>query len=80
MKVFEVTQGQMTAGKIKRSNANEVEVEDPNNPGVTTKIDLRKAAVTQDEEGNTIVTPNSKQPKGPNKMAPGQDIQISNET
>ena len=40
MKIYEVTDG--IQGQIKRSNANEVEVEDPKKPGVVTKIDLKK--------------------------------------
>jgi hypothetical protein len=75
MKIYEVTNG--IQGQIKRSNANEVEVEDPNKPGVVTKIDLKKAAVTQDEQGNTVVTPNSQKPEGPNTLRPGAKITIS---
>jgi hypothetical protein len=44
---------------------------------VVTKIDLKKAAVTQDEQGNTVVTPNSQKPEGPNTLRPGAKITIS---
>ena len=39
MKIYEVTNG--IQGQIKKSNANEVEIEDPKKPGVVTKIDLK---------------------------------------
>lgn len=80
MRINEITQPN-TQGVVKRANATEVEIEDPNKPGVTTKVDLRKANVTQDEKGNTVVTPNAQKPQGPNKLNPGTNITISsNET
>jgi len=75
MKIYEVTNG--IEGKVTRSNANEIEVEDPSKPGVVTKIDLKKAAVTQDEQGNTVVAPNNQKPEGPNRLRPGAKITIS---
>jgi len=78
MKINEVTQNQPMQGQVKRASATEVEIEDPENPGVTTKVDLKKAAVTQDDKGNTVVTQNTKKPEGPNRIAPGSTIQVNN--
>lgn len=77
MKINEVVQNQSMQGKVKRASATEVEIEDPKKPGVTTKVDLKKAAVTQDDKGNTVVTPNAKKPEGPNRIAPGATIQVN---
>jgi hypothetical protein len=78
MKINEVTQNQPAMqGKVKRASATEVEIEDPKKPGVKTTIDLKKAAVTQDDKGNTVVTPNAQKPAGPNKIGVGATISVN---
>jgi hypothetical protein len=64
-------------GKVKRVSGSEIEIEDPKKPGVTTKVDLKKANVSQDDQGNTTVDMTAAKPGGPNKIKPNSNITLN---
>ena len=64
-------------GKVKRVSGSEVEIEDPKKPGVTTKVDLKKANVSQDDKGNTTIDMTAKAPAGPNKIKPNSSVTLT---
>jgi len=64
-------------GKVKRASGTEIEIEDPKKPGVTTKVDLKKANVSQDDKGNTTIDMTAKAPAGPNKIKPNSSVTLT---
>lgn len=64
-------------GKVKRVSGSEVEIEDPKKPGVTTKVDLKKANVGTDDKGNTTVDMTAPKPGGPNRIRPNSNITLT---
>lgn len=75
MKIYEVT------GQIKKVTGNEVEIEDPNKPGVTTKIDISKnpQAVQKDPSTGTVKVNTAAKDKAQNTKAaikPGDKVEM----
>lgn len=81
MRIDEITTTNLNTvqqqGKVKRVSGSEVEIEDPKKPGVTTKVDLKKANVSTDDRGNTTVDVTAKKPGGPNKIRPNSNITLT---
>lgn len=75
MKIYEVT------GQIKKVSGTEVEIEDPKQPGVTTKVDISKnpQAVQKDPKTGTVKIDTQK--KGARKdpraaIKPGDKVEM----
>lgn len=66
-----------TQGKIKRTSGNEVEIEDPNTPGVTKKVDLKKAKVSTDSKGNTSIDTSANAKGGQNTLKPNANVTLN---
>lgn len=81
MKIDEVVNPNPNAvqqtGKVKNVSGSEIEIEDPKRPGVTTKVDLKKANVSTDDKGNTNIDLTAKKPAGPNKIKPNSNITLT---
>ena len=57
--------------RVKKIQGDEIEIEDPKKPGVTTKIDTKQVDVDTDEQGNVAV-----KPKEPNNQSSKQNIKV----
>ena len=57
--------------RVKKIQGDEIEIEDPAKPGITTKVNTKEVDVDTDEQGNVAV-----KAKDPNKQAPKQNIKV----
>jgi hypothetical protein len=57
--------------RVKKVQGDEIEIEDPKKPGITTKIDTKEVDVDTDEQGNVAV-----KPKDLNKAKPTQSVKV----
>jgi len=77
MEIIDVPNKAVTTGKVKRASGTEVEIEDPKNPGVTTKVDLKKAKVSTDEKGVSHIDTTNNKPSGSNQLKPNAKVQLA---
>jgi len=77
MEIINVPDKNVTQGKVKRASGTEVEIEDPKNPGVTTKVDLKKAKVSTDEKGISHIDTTNNKIGGPNNLKPNAKVQLA---
>ena len=78
MEIIDVPNKVVTTGKVKRASGTEVEIEDPANPGVTTKVDLKKAKVgTPDSKGVTSIDTTNNKPGGSNQLKPNAKVTLA---
>ena len=67
-------------GKVTRVAGSHVEIKDPKNPGVTTKVDLKKMDVDNTEPNKPKLKPKKKTAAGAgHKIRPGQTISVGDD-
>jgi len=77
MEIINVPDKAVTQGKVKRASGTEVEIEDPKSPGVTTKVDLKKAKVSTDSKGVTSIDTTNNKPGGSNQLKPNAKVTLA---
>lgn len=64
--------------RVKKVQGNEIEIEDPKQPGITTKVDTTKVDVDRDEKGDVAIKPkNNNAQKKDNNIRIGQTVKMT---
>lgn len=88
MKIYEITeqgygsQQQGRTGVIKRVSGKNLEIEDPDNPGVKTTVDMTKTDIDTDDKGQPVVNLNNKakpSTKKKSNLTPNTKVKINTE-
>ena len=66
--------------RVKSVQGDQIEIEDPKKPGVTTTVDTKAVDVDTDEQGNVLVKPkDNNQSNQPNKVKVGQKVSMEDQ-
>ena len=71
-----ITKEQEKRMKVSKVQGDNVEIEDPDNPGMKTTIDTKKVDLDQDEQGNIKVDKKTNNPAKKVQVKPGQQISM----